>query len=128
MAIPASRSDARGNRGVVCYYVTGSEPTAFCDCHTMVNYDIVGGGVATDECPVGGVSKVGMIQVRRSFPVQIYVTDAQYVWRRITGESDFSHDPGEAFFAPLLPDGTWCGISRAAKQYNRGCEQHNGFE
>ena len=124
----ACRSDARGNRGVVCYYVAGSEPTAFCDCHTMVNYDIVGGGVATDECPVGGVSKVGMIQVRRSFPVQIYVTDAQYVWRRITGESDFSHDPGEAFFAPLIPDGTWCGISRAAKQYNRGCEQHNGFE
>ncbi len=124
----ACQSDARGNRGVVCYYAPGTEPTTFCDCHTLVDYDVVGGGVATDECPAGGISKVGMIQVRRSFPMQIYVTDAQYVWRRLTPGIKASHNVGEAFFAGMLPEETWCGISRGAVQYNRGCSRHNGEE
>lgn len=120
----ACQSDARGNRGVVCYYAAGTEPKSFCDCHTLVDYDIVGGGIATDECPVGGVSKVGMIQVQRSFPMQIYVTDAQYVWRRLVPGTEVSHNAGEPFFAEMLPAQTWCGISRGAVQYNRGCPEH----
>lgn len=125
---PACQSDARGNRGVVCYFAAGTEPKSYCDCHTMVDYDVVGGGVACWDCPAGGISRVGMIQVRRSFPMQIYVTDAQYVWRRLRETELPSHDPGEAFFAGTLDAETWCGISRAKTQFNRGCLTHTGEE
>lgn len=124
----ACRKDARGSRGVTCYFAAGTEPTGFCGCHVMVDYDIVGGGVATEDCTPGGISRVGMICVERSFPMQLYVTDAQYVWRRLPTGIEPSREVGEAFFASMLPAGTWCGISRSKTQYNRGCAQHGWWE
>lgn len=124
----ACRNDARGSRAVTCYYASGTQPTSFCDCHIMVDYDLIGGGVATEDCPGGGLARVGMIQVKRSFPMPLYVTDAQYVWRRLPSGVQPSREENEAFFAPMLEDGTWCGISRGKVQYNRGCIQHGWLE
>ncbi len=124
----ACRHDARGSRAVTCYYASGTQPKSFCDTHIMVDYDMIGGGVATEDCPSGGLARVGMIQVKRSFPMPLYVTDAQYVWRQLPSGVQSSREGNEPFFAPMLEDGTWCGISRGRVQYNRGCIQHGWLE
>ena len=120
----ACRIDARGNRGVWCYFKAGSEPSSYCTCHITVDYDMVDGGVACRECPVENIKKVGMIQVSRSFPVQVYVTDAQYVWRQLSGGVTMSTDPTLPFFSPMLGWRKYCGISRGGRQFNRGCAVH----
>lgn len=118
------RIDPRGDRGVYCWFVAGKEPTQYCDCHVSVDYDIVGGGVAGPYCPAENIKKVGMIQVERSFPVQVYVTDAQYVFRKLTGGAEPSILWNEPFFANMLKSGEYCGISNTASQFNRYCALH----
>ncbi len=123
----ACRNDARGDRGVWCYFETGSEPKGYCDCHVMVDYDVVAGGVACPLCPEGNVTKIGMIRVTRNFPLQVYVSDAQYVWRSIPSNQSISTDETQPFFVNSLPWGKYCGISRGGVQFNRGCAIHSNL-
>lgn len=123
----ACHSDARGDRAEVGYFVAGSEPTEFCDCHVMVSYDAVDGGIVVGDCPDENIKRVGLIVVERSFPRQIYVTDAQYVWRDIGTEIAPETSPSLPFFNNLLPEKTFCGISRGDVQYNRACKTHFNY-
>ncbi len=120
----ACRADPRGDRGVYCWFVAGKEPTEFCDCHVMVNYDIVGGGVAGPYCPAVNLKQVGMIQTERSFPVQIYVTDAQYVWRSLPAGVEPAILWNVPFFSNMLRSGEYCGISNTTSQFNKYCALH----
>ena len=124
----ACRKDARGDRGVWCYFQSGTEPWDYCDCHVMVNYNIVTGGVACPLCPEENIEMVGMIRVTRNFPMQVYVTDAQYVWRSLPDNKPMSVDETLPFFANALPWGKYCGISRSKIQFNRGCAIHTGLD
>ena len=121
----ACRADARGDRGVLCYFKKGTEPTDYCDCHVMVSYDIISGGVAGEYCPEECVSQIGMIQVVRSFPVQVYIADAQYVWRPLKENTDMSTENTVPFFAKIIEWGKYCGLSNVKNQFNRGCAEHN---
>ena len=120
------RADPRGDRGVWCYFVAGEEPTEFCDCHITVNYNYVTGGIACPLCPPGNISKVGLIRVERSFPIQIYVTDAQYTWRRLPEGISPELSSKLPFYHTLLPSGRFSGISNVKTQYNRYCTEHRG--
>ncbi len=123
----ACHSDARGDRAEVGYFVEGTEPTEFCDCHVMVSYDAQGGGVVIGDCPADNIKRVGMITVERSFPRQIYITDAQYVWRDIGKDVVPETAPALAFFNNILPEKTFCGISNTKMQYNRACKEHFNY-
>ena len=123
----ACRNDARGNRSESGYFVKGSEPRGYCTCHVSVAYDTVNGGVADADCPSEKVKYVGLISVDRSFPMQIYVTDAQYVWRDIGKEVTPNTSPQQPFFANVLGEGEFCGISKAEEQYNRYCREHFNY-
>ena len=123
----ACHSDARGDRAQVGYFVKGSEPSEYCDRHVMVSYDAVDGGVVVGDCPIENVKRVGLIVVERSFPKQIYITDAQYVWRDIGTEIAPETSPSLPFFNNLLPEKTFCGISRGEFQYNRACKTHFNY-
>lgn len=123
----ACRSDARGDRAEVGYFVRGSEPDQLCGCHVMVDYDTVCGGVAVGECPAENIKQVGLVAVERSFPKQIYVTDAQYTWRDIGTDVPPETTPTLPFFARLLPENTFSGISRAETQFNRACGEHFSY-
>jgi len=121
--------DPRGDRTEVGYFVEGSVPTAPCDRHLSVNYDMVSGGVVIGECPSENIKKVGLINVVREFPMQIYVTDAQYTWRDI--EVSILPETSQLlpFYNNLLPKDIYSGISRTDIQYNRACREHfNYFE
>lgn len=118
--------DPRGNRAEVGYFVKGTEPRSYCKCHVCVDYDHEHGGVACPNCPQESVEKVGMITVERSFPDQIYVTDAQYVYRKIPEGTLPCVDPRLPFFANAL-GGRYSGISYTDKQFNRYCTEHFSY-
>ncbi len=120
--------DPRGARTEKGYFVRGTEPVEYCDCHVPVAYDTAEGGVAfEDECPKENVTYVGLIHVRRSFPTEVYVTDAQYVWRELGGEILPETSPGLPFFNNILKENEYCGISRGETQYNRFCQAHFNY-
>jgi len=77
--------DPRGSRAEVCYYAKGTEPTEKCDCHTFVYVEnaATGGVVPTLESYSGNIAslaQVGLITVDRQFPMEVAVSDAQYVY------------------------------------------------
>ncbi len=120
--------DPRGSRIEKGYFVRGTEPTSFCTCHVPVLYDKGEGGVAFEgEC--NNAEYVGLISIVRSFPCEVTVSDAQYVWREIGKDILPETSPTLPFFHNLLAEGEYCGISRAEVQYNRFCRTHfNYFE
>lgn len=125
----ACRLDARGERSEKGYFVRGTEPTDPCDRHLAVAYDTVTGGVVIGGGSGEGIVQVGLINVERSFPVQIYVTDAQYTWRDIGLYVLPETSPYLPFYCNLLPEKSYCGISNVEVQYNRACrERFNYFE
>lgn len=128
LVTPACLRDPRGDRTEKGYFIEGTEPTEYCTCHVPVAYDTVHGGVAfSGGCPNESVEYVGMICVERSFPIQIYVTDAQYVWRNIGTEILPETSPSLPFFNNLLKKNEFCGISKVQYQYNRYCRVHFNY-
>ena len=123
----ACRHDPRGSRVEKGYFVKGTEPSSYCSRHRVVAYDTVNGGVAFDDCPREQVEYVGMISVERSFPMQIYVTDAQYVYRDIGTDVLPETSPSLPFFNNLLNENEYCGISKGGIQYNRFCRTHFNY-
>ena len=124
----ACRSDPRGDRSETGYFVKGSEPTDVCDRHLLVDYDPER-GVVIGECPPEESVKVGLINVSRSFPIQIYVTDAQYTWQNIGYSILPETSPMLPFYNNVLGEGVYSGISNTDLQYNRSCREHfNYFE
>ena len=123
----ACRADPRGSREQIGYFVKGTEPRGICQCHVMVEYDRFHGGVADPSCPSYNVYEVGMIRAERSFPIQIYVSDAQYVYRPLPDYVLPGAGENEPFFINLLEKGTFCGISYGEKQFNRYCHSHFNY-
>ncbi len=121
----ACNADPRGNRIAVGYFVKGSEPTESCDCHVLCDYDPEN-GVSHGNCPKEDLRKVALIHVERSFPMQIVVSDAQYVFRGDPSAMPYSEDPGRAYFSVVISD--FCGISDVQKQFNRSCTVHTERE
>lgn len=125
----ACRVDPRGSRAEVGYFVKGTEPTEYCTTHIMVSYDESTGGIAHEGCPAESVIQVGLLHVEnRSFPTQVYVKDAQYVYRVLSDDVEPGGWSGEPFFINMLEDGTYCGITYASTQYNSFCWLHFDFD
>lgn len=121
--------DPRGSRVKSGYFVRGSEPTSRCETHVLVEYDVVCGGVATVFTPKGHIEKVGMLKVEREFPIQIIVSDAQYVYRELSDGILPSFNENQPFFAPL-GDGKskkYFGISLGKTQFNRLSTAHFSY-
>ncbi len=123
----ACLEDPRGDRSQVGYFKKNTVPVKCCDRHISVAYDTVHGGVATYECDPRNIDYVGLLYVERSFPTQIYITDAQYTWRP-TLPQNYSAEGGYAFFSNELKSGEYAGISSVDVQYNRGCDCHGAYE
>ena len=119
--------DPRGNRAEWGYFVRGTEPKTYCDCHVLVDYDALCGAIAGPDCPRENLIKVALLRVKRDFPIQVTISDAQYVY----GELPLSVLPGdtgdEPYFIHTLGQGCYCGISNADQQYNRFCQEHFNY-
>ncbi len=125
----ACRADPRGSRGEVGYFESGTQPSSYCTTHVLVNYDTSTGGIASSSCPAEHVKQVGLIQVTdRSFPIQMTVTDAEYVYRELPSNVEPGGWWGAPFFVNTIPEGTFIGTSKSESQYNQFCWQHFDFE
>ena len=117
--------DPRGDRREVGYFSIGEEPTDYCSIHVPVAYDREEGGiVVSDSCPHLNVEYIGLICVERCFPTQIYVSDAQFVWRNLPNDVRVELSPSLPFFAKMLLPNEYCGISKSQTQFNRACRRH----
>ena len=121
IATEACKKDPRGDRRETGYFVKGSEPTKECDRHVLVRYDTVNGGVALSYCSYENTEYIGLITVDRSFPVQVFVSDAQYVWMNVGNDVLPETSPELPFFNNALGENEYCGISYGEQQYNRLC-------
>ena len=116
--------DPRGIRAERGYFVKGTEPTEQCDCHVVVEYDAYNGGVSLGSCPEEKTVYVGLIRAERRFPVQVYISDAQYVWKELKKGFRPSESDGLPFFSNMIPKGEYWGISLSDLQFNRSCKAH----
>ena len=115
-------ADPRGNRAEIGWFLKGKEPQTHCTCHILVDYDGVDGGVSHGNCPEEHLKKAALIQVERRFPMQILVSDAQYVYGGDPAAMTPNNDPTEAYFEA---DGKrYRGVSYVEKPFHRSCTVH----
>lgn len=132
LATDACRNDLRkitepkkGNRIEKGWFKAGTEPTEYCDCHVMVEYDTVKKAVAVDGCPSENTVKVGMLNHLRVLPFDIEITDAQYTWQQVP--EDYSYEgltSTQPFYYKLLPTGFYTGHTKNGGYYNHACLTH----
>ncbi|MBQ8746603.1 MAG: transglycosylase domain-containing protein [Clostridia bacterium] len=133
LATEACRLDPRGNRIAKGYFTRDNMPDEPCDTHVVVKYDSVVGGVVLDIGKYTGnltdLTDTALIRVEsRSFPIQITVTDAQYVYRDLPANVVPGGWWGEPFFQNALPKGVFAGITNTWSLYNRFCYDYFDFE
>ncbi len=118
--------DPRGNRKETGYFTSSTVPTEYCDCHILVDYDKETGGVVINGCPKENITKVGMIQADRVFPIDVTVTDAQYVYKPLPKGLEPGLWWGIPFFDNIIPEGTFIGITdlNGGRQFNAACYEH----
>ncbi len=121
--------DPRGSRASTGYFLKSNMPRTYCDRHILVDYDEENGGVLNVGENTEGlfedgedikIKKVALLrEYGRDFPAQLYISDAQYIYRELNGEKASLSDR-EPFFAPILPKGRYIGISntKGGKQFN----------
>ncbi len=125
VATSACSLDPRGNRIETGYYTTDNMPTRFCDKHISVKYCTSGQGIASEYCPDETCTDIALLNVNtRDYPIQVKITDAQYVYRTLTnGNVVYSNSDGP-FFLNEIEKGRYVGITNTSKQYNRYCAKH----
>ena len=122
----ACRHDLRGSRIETGYFTMETAPTTACDIHVLVDYDKVTGAVACEDCPEANLTKVALVQVEnRDFPVQVTVSDAQYVYRDWEPEDGVTDSTSLPYFAALLGEERYCGTSAVeTRAVNSFCHEH----
>ncbi|MCD7776012.1 MAG: hypothetical protein LUH54_01360, partial [Firmicutes bacterium] len=120
--------DPRGSRSDTGYFTLETVPTEDCGTHVLVLYDKSTGGVASQYCSESNLVEYALIQVEdRSFPIQVTITDAQYVYRELPSNVKPSADSSKAFFENMLADGEYCGTSGVSSAFNRFCSKHYDY-
>ena len=123
---PSCMYDTRGTRQQTGYFIKGTEPSGLCDRHIACKYDCLTDGVATHGCPEEYLSTVSLIKVEdRSFPVEIIITDAEYVYRKIDGSHPLGDRPDMPYFCYYIDEEIFVGRSGKKKQFNSACYLHN---
>ena len=117
--------DPRGSRAEVGYFTRESAPTEYCSTHVIVQKDSTTGLIASPDCNAGDLVNVALIKVtNRDFPTEIYVEDAQYVYRDLPANVMPCKWGGLPFFYNSLGEGHFCGSSYATTAYNAYCYIH----
>lgn len=114
--------DPRGDRGTVGWFTASTLPRHSCSCHVGVLCGREGGvlpGAVVGQAEEG-LFRTGLIRVTdRSFPVEVTIRDAQYVYRPL-GDNAPCEDATAPFFSSILPPGVYVGKSPTSdgRQFN----------
>ena len=114
--------DPRGNRSEIGWFLKENMPTSFCDCHVLCDYDSEHGGISHGNCPDSFLKKVALIKAERRFPMQIYVSDAQYVYRGDPLSINPNENEKQPYFANEVIG--YYGASPVEHPFNRSCKIH----
>ena len=117
----ACRLDPRGNRAETGYFTVSTAPHDYCDRHVVVDYDTTTNAYAHEYTKPENRKKVALIrETTRAFPVQIYVEDAQYVYRPLPDGVRPGGWWGVPYFIATIPGGTYVGITnlKGGRQFN----------
>ncbi len=123
----ACACDPRGSRAEIGYFTEQTVPKSYCDCHVLVNYDTLHGGVAGPSCPLENCKRVGLLKVEREFQKDVMISDAQYTYRPLGGRAPciLSTEP---FYLTALTRGLSPGHSSTLYPFNRYCQCYFGDE
>ncbi len=125
MCSEACSLDPRGSRMATGYFTRETTPSEYCDTHVVVMRDSSTGLIASDECPTDSLVRTALIRVEdRDFPDEIYVADAQYVYRDLPANVMPCEWSGLPFFYNALGEGHYCGTSYATTANNGYCNIH----
>ena len=125
MCSEACALDPRGSRAATGYFTRESAPSEYCDTHVIVMKDSTTGLIASDECDPSTLVKTALIHVNdRDFPMEIYVADAEYVYRSLPANVMPCQWGGLPFFYNALGEGHYCGTTYATTAYNGYCYVH----
>lgn len=118
--------DPRYDRMDFGYFDKNNKPEDFCDKHILCLYDSVTNALACPDCPEENLKIIALLDIPdRSFPIEIYVTDAQYVWRKISEDTKLGDSFDMPYFVFSLDEDEYVGKSKGKKQYNSYCYLHN---
>lgn len=118
--------DPRGSRAEIGYFMKKSIPYGVCDRHVLCDYDVVGEGIATEDCPDENIKAVALLRINdRSFPKEIIISDADYVYKYIDGTKELCLDSSYPYYYNYIDAGDFVGRGRQKKQFNSVCRGHN---
>ena len=116
--------DVRGSRLEYGYFTADTAPNSVCEAHITCYYDSVEKGIATPYCPEEDLVKISLIRVDRAFPCEVYITDAEYVYRDTDEIAPTPDTDTLPYFYYALPPDEYAGISGDKKQFNSICKIH----
>ncbi len=117
--------DPRSSRLEYGYFTADNKPSKKCDRHVICYYDSVTGGVAADGCPDENLIEIALLDISdRSFPTEVVVVDAEYVWRRLEKGDRLGDTFDVPYFVYTLDEGEFVGRGKKKKQYNSSCYIH----
>lgn len=118
--------DPRGNRREFGYFTADNMPSKECNRHVMCLYDSETKAIALDGCPRENLISISLISVSdRAFPKEIYISDAEYVYRDFNRYDQVPIDYSLPYFYNSIPQGIYVGRSKGKKQFNSGCYIHS---
>ena len=118
--------DVRGERLQYGYFTADNRPVGECDRHVKCLYDSETKAIATEHCPRENLVYVSLLKIpERKFPKEIYITDAEYVYRNVGAYAERPIDYSVPYFYSTIPEGEYVGISDKRKQFNSNCYLHS---
>lgn len=118
--------DPRGDRSDTGYFTRSTRPVTSCSTHIIVDYDSTTKAFAHEYST--STYKVALIRENtRSFPRQITVEDAQYVYRDLPYNVRPGGWWGTPFFINTIPEGTYVGSSNVENHFNRFSYENYDF-
>ncbi|MBE6688324.1 MAG: PBP1A family penicillin-binding protein [Ruminococcaceae bacterium] len=126
---PNCALDPRGSRTSVGWFSRDNLPTRTCTAHVATRWDVTTGAVAGPGCPDDYCVNISLVRENgRSFNSKlsnVYITDAQYIWRDVPTGYVYPTVPSVPFFSNALPDGINAGFAAEARPKNSYCFEHN---
>ena len=109
------------------YFAIGTQPTATCDKHILVDWDTSTKAVSFHGCSCPSTKKVALRLNYRAFDKYVSVSDSQYLYYPIPADYVFPQKTSLPFYAnlPEYEGVKYFGLSSSIKKpYNRVCIEH----
>ena len=118
--------DPRENRLEYGYFTRDNRPTTLCHTHIEVMYDAFTEAVAHEGCPEENLIMISLLDIpNRRFPVEVVVSDAEYVYRRVADGVKLGDSFDMPYFQNSLADGEYVGRGSKKRQFNHNCYIHD---